>query len=238
MESEILFSIVMPTFNRGDLIQVAIDSVLRQSYQNWELLIIDDGSKDNTRTVVESNKDKRIKYFFQENQERSAARNNGVRRAKGDYICFLESDDYYLEIFLIEFYLAIEKNDFSPAFYFCNTFRDNGSGVLEESPLPDFSFQLNYDFLLTNTIGTPRVCLPSGIAKKNPFDLSIKNGEDFELWIRLIGDLKVIHVSKYTQVFLDHSGRSINEEEAVQSAISLREQVLRTYQNKFSKQSD
>ena len=89
-----LFSIILPTFNRSVLITKAIESVINQTYTNWELIIIDDGSTDNTKSVLENYlSDSRIKYFFQENQERSVARNNGIKRAKGDYICFLDSDD-------------------------------------------------------------------------------------------------------------------------------------------------
>jgi len=91
------FSIILPTYNREKFIAVAIKSVINQTYKNWELIIIDDGSTDNTKQVVSLFlADMRIKYFYQTNQERSVARNNGIKQAKGDYICFLDSDDYYL----------------------------------------------------------------------------------------------------------------------------------------------
>ena len=90
------FSVIIPTYNRAGLIGKAIDSVLAQTFADWELLIIDDGSTDNTRQIVEAYTDRRVKYIYQENAERSAARNNGVAQAAGKYICFLDSDDYCL----------------------------------------------------------------------------------------------------------------------------------------------
>jgi glycosyltransferase involved in cell wall biosynthesis len=88
------FSIILPTYNRASFISKAIESVIDQLYNKWELIILDDGSTDNTKEIVLSFNDDRIRYIYQENKERSAARNNGIRNAKGEYICFLDSDDY------------------------------------------------------------------------------------------------------------------------------------------------
>ncbi len=90
------FSIIIPTYNRAYCIGNAIQSVVDQIFTDWELIIIDDGSTDNTKSVVESFNDERINYYWQENQERSAARNNGIKMSKGEWICFQDSDDEYL----------------------------------------------------------------------------------------------------------------------------------------------
>ena len=236
MNNPILFSVIMPTYNRAILIGKAINSVINQKYSNWELLIVDDGSVDDTKEVVTAFSDDRIRYIYQENQERSAARNNGIVQAKGDFICFLDSDDYYLPEFLSEFKKAIRENSYKNAFYFCNTYSETGNGVLEKSVAADRTFENNYDFLLINTIGTPRVCLPNLIAKKHLFNLKIKNGEDFELWIRLISGLEINYVNLYTQVFLDHEGRSINDNVIQQSVIAmdLRVEIANKYRKHFS----
>ena len=98
------FSIIIPTYNRSDFLSKAIKSVLNQSFHYWELIIIDDGSTDNTKALVASFKDRRITYIYQNNSERSAARNNGIKRSQGEWICFLDSDDLiendYLESLL------------------------------------------------------------------------------------------------------------------------------------------
>ena len=82
---DINFSIILSNYNRGVLISRAIESILYQTYKNWELIIVDDGSTDNTKQIVYNfiKKDNRIKYIFQENNERSAARNNVVNHNQG-----------------------------------------------------------------------------------------------------------------------------------------------------------
>lgn len=90
-----LVSIILPTFNRAHFLGCAIDSVLNQTYTNFELIIVDDGSTDNTRSVIESYIDSRIIKIFQENKGVSSARNAALRIAKGCFITFLDSDDFY-----------------------------------------------------------------------------------------------------------------------------------------------
>jgi len=87
-------SVVIPTFNRADLILKAIESVLKQTYKASEIIVIDDGSNDETKKIIE-NYD--IKYFYQRNSGVSSARNKGIKVAKYDWIAFLDSDDTWRE---------------------------------------------------------------------------------------------------------------------------------------------
>lgn len=90
-------SIILPTYNRAHLLSRAIQSVLDQTYQDFELIIVDDGSTDNTEEIVKSFNDERIKYIWQgENKGVSAARNTGIKMAKGKYIAFQDSDDEWM----------------------------------------------------------------------------------------------------------------------------------------------
>src|SRR5262249_441294 len=89
-----LVTVVIPTYNRADLLPDAIESVLAQSYKPIEIIVVDDGSTDDTRAVATRFGD-RIRYVYQENAERAAARNHGLRLACGDFIAFLDSDDYW-----------------------------------------------------------------------------------------------------------------------------------------------
>ena len=111
------FSIILPTFNREKFISKAIESIINQEYKNWELIIIDDGSTDNTKEIVSPFLNSKIKYFYQENQERSIARNNGMSKANGQYICFLDSDDYYLPNHLNTLYENISNKNFPIALF-------------------------------------------------------------------------------------------------------------------------
>ncbi|GAA3992767.1 glycosyltransferase family A protein [Hymenobacter antarcticus] len=96
MIDSVYFSIVIPTYNRADLIGLTLDSVLAQDFVAWEMLIVDDGSKDNTAGVVQPYlADPRIQYLPKENAERGAARNYGLVRATGEYVIFLDSDDIF-----------------------------------------------------------------------------------------------------------------------------------------------
>jgi len=93
-----LFSVVLPTYNRRDVVQRALQSVLKQSFSDFEVLIIDDGSTDDTKDVLAGyvEKDARVKYHWQENSGKPAgSRNTGLKLAKGDWIAFLDSDDIW-----------------------------------------------------------------------------------------------------------------------------------------------
>lgn len=89
-------SVVIPTYNRAHCICDTVDSVLAQTFADLEVIVVDDGSTDNTREVLEERYGDRIVYIYQDNQERSAARNTGIRHSKGECVAFLDSDDIWL----------------------------------------------------------------------------------------------------------------------------------------------
>ena len=99
---EELVSIITPLYNGEKFVAQTIESVLAQTYKNWEMIIINDGSKDNSEEIAKaySAKDERIKVFSQENAGSAAARNNGIRRAEGRYIALLDADDLWDANFL------------------------------------------------------------------------------------------------------------------------------------------
>lgn len=90
-----LVSVVVPSYNYGHLIHETLDSLAAQTYANWECVVVDDGSTDDTRSVVEAyaERDARVRYVRQQNARQAAARNNGIRHSTGDYFQFLDSDD-------------------------------------------------------------------------------------------------------------------------------------------------
>lgn len=89
-----LVSIIIPLFNREDFIRTCVESCLKQTYPNIEIIVIDDGSTDNSKDrIMDYISSGKIEYYFQANSERSAARNHGIAKAKGEYIQFLDSDD-------------------------------------------------------------------------------------------------------------------------------------------------
>jgi GT2 family glycosyltransferase len=105
-----LFSIILTTYNRSQFLPRAINSVLQQTFTDFELIIVDDHSTDNTQHVVTEFNDKRITYIrLDHNQGVSTARNTGITQAKGEYLCFLDDDDEYLPEFLYEVHCFLEK---------------------------------------------------------------------------------------------------------------------------------
>lgn len=109
-----LVSIIMPSYNTAPYIRETIQSVLDQTYQNWELIIVDDCSTDNTDEVVASIKDDRIKYLKNErNSGAAVSRNRALREAKGRWIAFLDSDDLWMPEKLEKQISFMEKNDYS-----------------------------------------------------------------------------------------------------------------------------
>ncbi len=113
------FSVIIPTYNRGIQLVNAVDRVLQQDFQDFEIVIIDDGSVDNTKEIISTNfNDQRICYYYQNNTGVCSARNKGVELSSGKYITFLDSDDEVATDWLNSFFQEINKT--SPDIVFCD----------------------------------------------------------------------------------------------------------------------
>lgn len=181
-----LVSIITPSYNSGKYIIEAINSVLNQSYQNWELLIIDDFSKDNSREIIInfSKQDSRIKYILLENNIGAAeARNIAFREAKGRFIAFLDSDDVWYPNKLecqLEF---MNKNNY--AFTFSSYDLMTGEGV-RMSKVVNVPKEIDYNHYLRNTIIG---CLTVMIDKDQVgyFEMPlIRSSHDMALWLLIL----------------------------------------------------
>ncbi|AMB99870.1 hypothetical protein AWM75_07775 [Aerococcus urinaehominis] len=104
-------SIIMPVYNKEKFIEKSINSVLNQNFEDFELIIIDDGSTDSSKKIIEQFIDSRIKYIYQKNQGVSVARNKGIEVSKGEYISFIDADDTYEKSFLKEMLNTIDINE-------------------------------------------------------------------------------------------------------------------------------
>lgn len=206
------FTIIIPTYNRASFLTKAIESVMNQTFQNWELLIIDDGSTDNTKEIIGDyiSKDSRIKYFYQENAERSAARNHGIDKARGEWICFLDSDDYYLENRLANLDSKLEKFPPKQGFFFTGIAYFNGEFFTKCDDYLNKELSI-YDFLITKLIGTPQVIIKREFLLIEKFNTHLNIGEDLELWFRVskLSEPEFIK-DETTIVALEHEDRSVN----------------------------
>ena len=106
-------SVIMPAYNAGQTIERSIDSVINQTFRNWELIIVDDGSLDETYNVCSHYDDTRINVFTQDNQGASASRNRALELCEGEYLAFIDSDDWYEPSFLEQIYQGLKDADLS-----------------------------------------------------------------------------------------------------------------------------
>lgn len=182
------FSIIIPTYNRAAFLNQAIKSILYQSYNDWEVIIVDDGSTDDTKNTIEQYQDNRIKYIYQNNSERSAARNNGIIHAQGDYILFLDSDDYLFPNFLKDMALEIENNKGKKLLYFHDVVLEkNGYRTSYGEKLPNGNESIiNYLFQRKSIVGVCQSVIPRVFLECNKFDLRFSLWEDTHLFFRLL----------------------------------------------------
>ena len=210
MKPSPFFSIVVPTYNRADLLGIAIESVLKQTYTYWELVIVDDGSTDNTANVVKGYADNRIRYIYQTNAERSVARNNGIVQSTGQYICFLDSDDYYLPERLILLHDSITKRNCPVAMFYTGVMIDK-TGQLNRLGMDYKRYTDIFDSIAGSFIGCPQACISREILLEFKYDPRFRIGEDMELWLRIARKYPVIYLDEqYTFVALEHDDRSVN----------------------------
>ena len=191
------FSIILPTYNRASFLTRSIGSVIEQSFQDWELIIIDDGSTDHTKEVVNSFNDNRIKYFYQENSERSAARNKGINQANSDWVCFLDSDDEYLPEHLEVIYKCLMSKD-SARFILTGSVIKNKNSQIKH-PLINMDanvlVEIATKFVLMNSI-----CIDRRILEQERFNVRYKIWEDTHLWLRIAAQYPVYQIEEYTAI--------------------------------------
>lgn len=201
------FSIIIPSYNRGHFIEETINSILCQTFPNWECIVVDDGSADETKGIVEAliKKDSRIKYIYQENAERGAARNNGIENAKGQHICFLDSDDRFLENHLQVIYDEINKDkNAAKALFFTNSYNLSNEGNLSERTCPRLSDYELFQYILTYTFNPARVAVHKDILEDFNFNPKIPGLEDLDLWLRIATKYPVIQINQRTAIYNLH----------------------------------
>lgn len=208
------FSIVIPTFNRETTIIRAINSILSQSFTDYEIVVVDDGSTDQTEKVIQLIDSKKIRYFKTVNYGVAHARNYGILKAQGKYIGFLDSDDF-MEIVHLQTAYEFIKNSSEPEIIHLNfnwgaIDRLNSQKNLLPVNLPDdiftsCSLHVNCIFIITE------------IAKANLFNENrdLMFAEDWEFFIRLAVKYQIHLLDRTTVYLVDHSDRSMrnfNEE--------------------------
>ena len=203
------FSIIIPTYNRASFITKAIESVLQQEYQDYELIIVDDGSTDGTIEVITPYLSEKIKYFKTENSERGAARNRGIEHSSGDYITFFDSDDLLLPNYLSEANKFILQNTDTEFVHFSYEMQTPSGAVLytQNKQYKDPNVALlggNFMscigcFIKSDVLDTVQFCE----------DRKIAASEDWLLWLQLAARVKMRQCSTTTSVMINHENRSV-----------------------------
>lgn len=184
-----LVSVVIPTHNRADLLPRAIDSVLNQTYSNFEIIVVSDGSTDNTEEVVKSysDKDSRIRFIgYSPARGGNIARNTGIEAAKGEYVAFLDDDDEWMPAKLEKQINVMESDNRIGLVY-------TGVNIIYVNEGLRYSFigeskgDLSKEILLDNHIGTTSTVMVRKmiLEETGAFDEKLKALQDFELWIRV-----------------------------------------------------
>lgn len=185
INSKPLVSVILPTYNRARLLPRAIDSVLNQTYKNLELIIIDDGSTDNTDEIVSRYQasDSRVRYL--KNSRNSGApvsRNRGIKAAEGEYIAFQDSDDEWT---LPKLRVTLKAFTIHDADVVYSQYKIVGSNTV----LPCFNKQVSkriYPIILkSNFISLPTATVKKVVFKDNMFDTKLPRLQEWDLWIRL-----------------------------------------------------
>lgn len=179
-------SVVTPTYNRAHHLTQTINSVLYQTYRDLEVIVVDDGSTDETRDVVQQFANCRIKYIYQENQERSVARNTGIKTSEGEYIAFLDSDDLWLPNKLEVQVPILDRQDRVGLVYSDIQLIMPGGHFVSHHPYPFYQGNVTKYLILRNFVPSPtplirRECL----AQVGFFDSAMVPSEDRDLWLRI-----------------------------------------------------
>lgn len=180
------FSVIIPSYNRIEVLPRAIDSVLKQSYENFELIIVDDGSTDQTSEYLSQLKDSRIKTVFQENKGVATARNKGSQIAQGKWLAFLDSDDEWLEHKLSSQYNYINNHRNVPLVHGEELWVRNGKRVnpkKKHQKAGGDQFQRSLELCV---ISPSTAVINKDIFKEiGLFDPNFIVCEDYDLWLRL-----------------------------------------------------
>lgn len=198
MDNKPLVSVLMPAYNQAEYIKDALDSLLNQTYRNWEVAVVDDGSPDNVAEIVKpyAEKDARIRFYHTKNGGVSCARNFAASVTSGEYIIPLDADDIFKPDYIEKCITAFQKNPELDVVY-CQW---KMFGAVHKTP--ELEYKGYRDLLIYNSIFCSAMYRRSDFNRIGGYDTEIPYGfEDWEFWIRLICDnSKVYQIPK--QLFL------------------------------------
>jgi glycosyltransferase involved in cell wall biosynthesis len=235
-------SVIIPVYNGEKYIAQAVNSVLNQTYRDFELIVVDDGSTDRTAEILESYGDK-ITYIYQDNRERSAARNKGICSCSGEYLAFLDADDMWLPHKLKQ---QVQLLDLSPETglvhgiaFFIN---ESGRRIHQNGKQTIGSFESGNEvyksLLFENIIASPTVMVRRACFDKvGLFDESMTYTEDWDMWLRIAIHYRV-DITRRPLAYYRINGGSLLENWKKYDVPSGRIRVLKKARNMLKHQKD
>ena len=209
----IFFSVIIPVYNRAQLVCETVDTVLAQTYSQFEIIIVDDGSSDNTKDVLAAkyNNDPRVSYFYKQNGERGAARNYGISLAKGDYAVFFDSDDWMLPNYLDILNRAIENNP--GVFLLAAKYNYNNKGRIELHPTLRTLKAGWYDksLLLGGNMLACNFCIKINDERRKPFreERDLATMEDWLYLLHNLDNERILIIDETAVTMRQHDDRSM-----------------------------
>src|SRR5687767_12419513 len=245
MKGEAFISVIIHCYNRAEMIAKTIQSLQQKDYNNYKIIVIDDGSTDNTEQVINEIADARTTYFKKLNGERAAARNYGARLAKGSYLNFFDSDDIALPNHLSEAAKLISEKNGPEWFHLGYKWADGEGNVFKVEDHFSSEF-LNDTIADGNHLSCNGVFVRKDIFLQHLFneDRALSASEDYELWLRLAARYPLHYTNIVTSVIVDHkaiSDRKTNDKDLIRRLklllhyLQQDKVVMKHYENHFHK---
>ncbi|MEQ3662248.1 MAG: glycosyltransferase family A protein [Flavobacterium sp.] len=211
-------SVVIPVFNKGFILNETLNSVLQQSFTNYEIIIINDGSTDNSLDIISTFEDSRIRIYSQDNKGAAAARNLGIRKSNGEFIAFLDADDYWFPNHLEELFKLTKQypncGSYCSRYQIKNTkktvtipiFKNISTdyvGIIENYFASNHPFKIN---ITLNQMIPKKILIEMGC-----FTEGITNGQDLELWTKIAIKYPVALHNKTTAIYNNYLPNTLSK---------------------------
>jgi len=202
-----MISVVVPLYNKEGSIRHTISSILNQTYQNFEIIVVDDGSTDNSLKLVREICDGRLNVFSQKNEGVSSARNTGILKAKFPFIAFIDGDDLWLPSHLEVLAKMIKKYGNNDVGGYATKFIKSKSREIESLNIQSDKVKIIDDYIVSATYEDRLICSSNFIARKDclldvgSFNVTYSYGEDVDLWLRLFTKYKLVTTDIITAIY-------------------------------------
>ena len=216
-----IVSVIIPAYNAERTILATLESVQKQTFSDIELIVIDDGSTDQTVKLVETLQDSRVKIFSYQNSGVSVARNRGIQCAIGDFIAFIDADDQWTSDKLELQLKALQKDPIAGVAYSWTTFIDEQGTVLYEQAPVFHEGNVYPQLLVENFIlnGSNVLVCRQFVESVGEFHTSLKYAEDWEFYIRLAALCTFVLVPKHQVIYLRSSQSATSKVEVMEKEI-------------------